>query len=509
MRYANGNKLFSQHFRQSLDCIKTQRNLNTLLIGGPGTGKTRYFVWPNLMQANSSYIVFDPKGETFRRTAGYLSRQGYEVKAIDYIRLSPGFSHYNPFYYITGDMDVQRLATSIYKNTTPAGSKSNDPFWDQAGEILLKALMFMLWATADSSEQNFPMVLEMIRKGTVKEEEGNEDYVSPLDLLFEDLRKEDPEHLAVQYYDSYVLAAAKTKMSIQISLVARIEKFMLPSLQRVCCDDDLELESFGDRKTVLYCLVPDNDKSFNFIIGMLYTQLFQILYYKADWVHSGPLKVPVHFIMDEFANVHLPEDFVELLSTMRSRNIFVSMILQDITQLVKRYEKDWEAMVSGCDTILYLGGGGEKTVKFISGRLGKETITVDNASENKSFTHGSTTHSEQQAGRELMTEDELSRMDNALCLVFMRGERPIRDHKIILESHRCYKRMQLYEPLWEYLFTEKRIPGAGLSPQIQVIRETGEISKETPVFDLEVMTPDDAASLINMLLGGMNNNGKL
>ena len=494
MRYANYNKLFTKNFRQSLDCHKTDRNLNTLVIGGPGTGKTRGFVWPNLMQANTSFIVLDPKGESYRKTAGYLSRQGYKIKAIDYIRLDPNMSHYNPFVYLAGDLDVQRLATNIYKNTTPAKSASTDPFWDQAGEILLKALMFYLWAWAPAEEQNFSFVLEMIRAGTVPTEEGNEEYVSRLDALFEMLKEEHPEDLSIHYYEHYKGAAGKTRMSIQISLTARIEKYLLPSLAAITKDDDLDLYRFGEEKTVLYCLVPDNDKSFNFIIGMLYTQLFQILYHQADWVHGGSLPVPVQFIMDEFANVHLPDGFLELLATMRSRKISVSMIIQDLTMLKKRYEKEWAALAACCDTVLYLGGGEEETLKWISGKLGKETITVDSNSENRSFTHGSSTHSEQLTGRELMAPNEVAGMPNKDCILFMRGEKPIYDQKLVLTKHPCYKQMERYEALRPMELYRKDSSLGGVS-----VIKIGDIPEGMPVFDLSKMTFEELQEAIKQM----------
>lgn len=293
------NKILTQNVSVGLDGRKHRRNLNTLVCGGSGAGKTRFFAKPNLCQANSSYVVLDPKGELLRDTGNLLSAKGYDIKVLDLINMEK--SHcYNPFVYLRSDNDIQRLVTNLFKNTTPKGSQSQDPFWDQAATMLLLALIFYLHYEAPPEEQNFPMVMEMIRAGEVREDD--ETYKSALDILFERLEMRNPEHIALKYYRSYHSGSGKTLKSIQITLISRLEKFNLESLASITQNDELELWSIGEKKTAVFAIIPDNDSSFSFLVGMLYTQLFQQLYYQADVIHGGRLPVHVHFLMDEFAN---------------------------------------------------------------------------------------------------------------------------------------------------------------------------------------------------------------
>ncbi len=293
------NKILTQNVAIGLDGHKHRRNLNVLVCGGSGAGKTRYYAKPNIMNANTSFVVLDPKGELLRDTGNLLKEKGYEVKVIDLINMDK--SHcYNPFVYIQDDNDIQRLATNLFKNTTPKGSQSQDPFWDQTASMLLKACVSYLYYEAPKDEQNFPMVMEMLRSADVKED--NEDFISPMDELFERLRSRNPEHIAVKYYDGYHKGSGKTLKSIQITLISRLEKFELESLAGITQTDELELDSLGEKKTAIFAVIPDSDSSFNFIIGMLYTQLFQQLYTLADFKYGGTLPVHVHFVMDEFAN---------------------------------------------------------------------------------------------------------------------------------------------------------------------------------------------------------------
>lgn len=352
------NKILTQNTAIGLDGRKHRRNLNVLVCGGSGAGKTRFYAKPNIMQANTSFIVLDPKGEILRDTGNMLKEKGYNIKVLDLIDMEKS-DCYNPFVYIHNDNDIQRLVTNLFKNTTPKGSQSNDPFWDQAASMLLKALVSFLHYEAPVEEQNFSMVLELIRAGEVSEEQ--EDLLSPLDEIFDRLEAEKPDHIALKYYRSYHSGSAKTLKSIQITLLARLEKFNLNSLASMTCADELEIDKIGDRKTALFALIPENDTSFNFIVGMLYTQLFQQLYYQADFVHGGRLPVHVHFVMDEFANIALPDDFDKLLSTMRSREISVSIIIQNMAQLKALFEKQWESIVGNCDEFLYLGGNERAT----------------------------------------------------------------------------------------------------------------------------------------------------
>lgn len=425
------NKILTQHVSMGLDGRKHRRNLNTLVVGGSGAGKTRFYAKPNLMQCNTSFVTLDPKGEILRDVGELLKQRGYVVKVIDLINMER--SHcYNPFVYIQSDNDIQRLATNIFKNTTPKDSRTSDPFWDQAAMMLLLALMFYLYYEAPPEEQNFPMVMDMIRAGDVREEDDQ--YVSPLDELFEMLAVRNPQHIALKYYRNYHSGSGKTLKSIQISLVARLEKFNLASLAAITATDELDLADIGTQKTALFAIIPDNDSSFNFIIGMLYTQLFQQLYHAADFVYGGRLPVPVHFMMDEFANVALPDEFDKLLATMRSREIFVSIILQNLAQLKALFDKQWESLVGNCDTFLYLGGNEQSTHEYVSKQLGKATIDTNTYGHSKGR-NGSYSVNAQNAARDLMTPDEVRLLDNRKAILFMRGERPVLDDKYDILRH--------------------------------------------------------------------------
>ena len=426
------NKILTHNVAIGLDGRKHRRNLNILVCGGSGAGKTRFFAKPNVMNANTSFVCLDPKGELLRDTGNLLKAKGYDIKVIDLINMEK--SHcYNPFVYLRDDNDIQRLVTNIFKNTTPKGSQSQDPFWDQAATMLLLALVFYLHYEAPEDEQNFPMVMEMIREGEVHEDDDK--YRSPLDILFlERLERKNPEHIALKYYKSYHSGSAKTLKSIQITLISRLEKFNLDSLASITQADEMELWSLGERKSAIYAVIPDNDSSFNFIIGMLYTQLFQQLYYQADIVHNGRLPVHVHFVMDEFANVALPDEFDKLLATMRSREISVSIIIQNLAQLKALFEKQWESIVGNCDEFIYLGGNEQSTHEYVSKLLGKETIDLNTYGQSKGR-NGSYSTNWQITGRELMTPDEVRMLDNRYALLFIRGERPVQDFKYDILKH--------------------------------------------------------------------------
>lgn len=424
------NKILTQNVSIGMDGRKHRRNLNVLVCGGSGAGKTRFYAKPNLMNADCSYVVLDPKGEMLRDCGEHLSKT-HDVKVIDLINMEK--SHcYNPFVYLKTDNDIQRLVTNLFKNTTPKGSQSQDPFWDQAASMLLLALVFYLHYEAPEDEQNFPMVMEMIRAGEVRED--MEDFHSPLDELFDRLEMKNPDHIALKYYRNYRSGSAKTLKSIQITLVARLEKFNLESLAGITQTDEMDLWSIGEKKTVIFAVIPDNDSSFNFIVGMLYTQLFQQLYYQADQIHGGRLPVHVHFLMDEFANVALPDEFDKLLATMRSREISVSIIIQNMAQLKALFEKQWESIVGNCDEFLYLGGNEQSSHKYVSELLGKETIDTNTYGQSRGR-NGSYSTNYQVSGRELMTPDEVRMLDNQYALLFIRGERPIRDFKYDILKH--------------------------------------------------------------------------
>lgn len=427
----SANKLMTQNVSIGLNAKKHRRNLNTLVCGGSGAGKTRFYCKPNLMQANTSFVILDPKGEIVRDVGKLLEAKGYEIKVLDLISMEK--SHcYNPFVYLRSDNDIQRLVTNLFKSTTPKGSQSNDPFWDTAASMLLLALVFYLHYEAPEDEQNFAMVMEMLRAGAIEDEE--EPRPSPLDNLFSELEYENPEHIALKYYHSYHSGSAKTLKSIQITLAARLEKFNLESLAALTTTDELELETLGEKKTALFALIPDNDTSFNFLVSLLYTQLFQQLFYSADHIHGGSLPIPVHFLMDEFANVSLPDDFDKILSVMRSRSVSVSIILQNLAQLKALFEKQWESIVGNCDEFLYLGGNEQSTHKYVSELLGKSTIDT-NTYGKSSGRSGNYSTNYQISGRELLTPDEIRMLDNQYAILFIRGERPVLDFKYDILKH--------------------------------------------------------------------------
>lgn len=425
------NKLMTQNVSIGINAKKHRRNLNTLVCGGSGAGKTRFYCKPNLMQANTSFVILDPKGEIVRDVGKLLEAKGYEIKVLDLISMEK--SHcYNPFVYLQNDNDIQRLVTNLFKSTTPKGSQSNDPFWDTAASMLLLALVFYLHYEAPPDEQNFAMVMEMLRAGAIEDEDDNRP--SPLDCLFDELADDYPDHIAIKYYRSYHSGSAKTLKSIQITLAARLEKFNLESLAALTSTDELELGTLGEKKTALFALIPDNDTSFNFLVSILYTQLFQQLFYSADHIHGGSLPIPVHFLMDEFANVSLPDDFDKILSVMRSRSVSVSIILQNLAQLKALFEKQWESIVGNCDEFLYLGGNEQSTHKYVSELLGKATIDTNTygISEGRS---GSYSTNYQISGRELLTPDEVRMLDNQYAILFIRGERPVLDFKYDILKH--------------------------------------------------------------------------
>ena len=425
------NKILSQNVYIGLNGKKHRRNLNTLVIGGSGAGKTRFYGKPNIMQCNTSYVILDPKGEILRDTGALLEKEGYIIRVIDLINMNRSHG-YNPFTYIKDDKDVLKLITNLIRNTTPKNSQSTDPFWEKSETALLEALCLYLLNEAPEDEQNFSMIMEMIVAADPKEDD--EDYMSPLDYLFYDLEKVKPESLAVKQYKIYKQAAGKTAKSILISVGVRLAAFNLESIASLTCHDELELEKMGERKTALFAVIPDNDSTFNFLIGMLYTQLFQMLYYSADILHNGELQIPVHFVMDEFANVALPDEFDKLLATMRSRQIFVSIIIQNLAQIKALYKDAWESIIGNCDELYYLGGNEQSTHKFMSEYLGKETLDT-NTYGKSSGKSGSYSTNYQQAGRELLTADEVRLLNNDYALLFIRGELPIMDKKYDILKH--------------------------------------------------------------------------
>ena len=425
------NILLTQNFRISLDTHKHRRCLNILVVGGSGAGKSRGFALPNIMKCCCSMVITDPKAELLRKTGGLLEKKGYEVRVFDLINPDTSFC-YNPFEYVHDDKDVLRLISNLIQNTTPKGSQSSDPFWEKSETALLQALMLYLLHEAPPEEQNFAMIMEMLGSAQVKEED--EDYESPLDILFDRLEMRDPESIAVKQYHIYKQAAGKTAKSILISVGVRLAAFNLPQIAKLTNTDELDLSSMGEKKVALFCCIPDADTSLNYLVGMIYSQLFQTLYYMADRVHGGALPVPVNCIMDEFPNVSLPNEFEKILATCRSRSIYCSIIIQNMSQLKALFKDSWESLVGNCDEFLYLGGNEKETHKYVSELLGKETIDTNTYGQTKGKS-GSYSTNFQQSGRELLQPDEVRMLDNQNALLFIRGERPILDAKYDLMKH--------------------------------------------------------------------------
>ena len=434
------NLLLTQNFRMSQEVYKHQRNLNVLVAGGSGAGKSRTYAVPNILQCSQaeskkgggcSIVVTDPKGELLRKTGGLLERMGYEVRVFDLINPDTSFS-YNPFCYVHDDKDVLKLINNLIRNTTPKGSQASDPFWEKSETALLQALMLYLLHEAPPEEQNFPMIMEMLGSAQVKEED--EEYQSPLDILFERLEMRKPDSIAVKQYQIYKQAAGKTAKSILISVGVRLAAFNLKEIANLTCTDELDLASIGEKKVALFCCIPDADTSLNYLVGMIYSNLFQTLYYVADRKYGGRLPVPVHCIMDEWPNVALPDDFDKILATMRSRAISCSIIIQNMAQMKALFKDSWESLVGNCDEFLYLGGNEKEGHKYISELLGKETLDTNTYGQTKGR-NGSYSTNYQQTGRELFTPDEIRLLDNRKAILFVRGERPMLDDKYNLKKH--------------------------------------------------------------------------
>ena len=491
----NMNKILTQNVRIGFDAHKHRRNLNVLVIGGSGAGKTRFYVKPNVMQANCSMVILDPKGEIIRDTGWLLQKKGYKVRVLDLIDM-PRSHCYNPFVYLRDDNDVQRLVTNLFKATTPKGATSQDPFWDTAAQMLLLALIFYLKYEAPEEEQNFAMVMEMLRAGDVDEEDSKSP--SALDTLFYDLRKTDPDHIALKYYDAYHSGSGKTLKSIQITLAARLEKFNLESVAALTITDELDLWKLGEEKTALFAIIPDNDTSFNFLVSLLYTQIFQQLFEVADKKYGGSLPVHVQFLMDEFANVSLPDDFDKILSVMRSRGVSVSIILQNLAQLKALFEKQWESIVGNTDEFVYLGGNEQATHKYVSELLGKETIDT-NTYGRSIGRNGNYSTNYQNTGRELMTPDEVRMLDNRYALLFIRGERPVMDLKYDILKHPDV-RMTTDGDMEPYIHGVPWDAGSSIElvSDPELIKEAVENAKviELPETDYELLSEADVEKMI-------------
>lgn len=420
----------TQHVRLGLDTHRHRRSLNVLVIGGSGAAKTRSFVLPNILTANTNYVITDPKSEVLLATGGYLKEQGYDVRVLNLVNLEQS-DGYNPFRYLRDEKDVLKLVNNLIQSTTPKGSHESDPFWTKAETALLQAIILMLFQEAPEYEQNFSMVMRVLEYAEVREED--EGHVSPLDLLFESIERRKPDSVAVRQYKVFKLAAGKTAKSILVSTAVRLAPFNLPQIQALTDHDDMDLYTLGEKKVALYAVIPDNDNTFNFLVSLLYAQAFQALYYSADQIHHGPLPRHVRFVLDEFAAMPLP-GFTRELATMRSRSISASVIIQNMAQIKELYKDSWETIPGNCDTILYLGGNESSTHKYVSEMLGKATIDTKTHGQTKGKS-GSYSTNFQMSGRELLTPDEVRKLDNRYALLFIRGASPVMDEKYDLMHH--------------------------------------------------------------------------
>ena len=433
------NVILTQHVSIGMDGYKHQRNLNVLVVGGSGSGKTRYFCKPGLMDANCSYLVVDPKGEMLRSTGHFLKSHGYDIKVFDLIhpRQSDG---YNPFRYIREEPDVLKLMDNLVKNTTPPKGASNDPFWEKAEIALDSALMLYLLSEAPKEEQTFEMLMFMLNSAQASEED--EQFQSPLDLLFQSLEDREPDHLAVKQYKVYKKAAGKTAKSILITAGVRLTAFIFPQYAAIMQEDEMDFGSLGERKRAIFCITPVNDGSMNYLVSMLFTQCFQELYLRADERYDGRLPVPVRVIQDEWANVPQPDSYPKVLATCRSYNIGIDIIVQNIQSIKARYRDEYQSIIGNCDTLLFLGGGNEpESLEFMSKLLGKETISIRTRGQTRGRS-GSSSINYQLTGRELMTPDEIRRMPTREALLLIRGESPVRDRKYNIKKHPNYRYTQ-------------------------------------------------------------------
>ena len=433
-RDKNSNIILSQHISMGLDGRRHKRNLNVIVVGGSGAGKTRGYVLPNIMECNCSYIIADPKGEILRKTGGLLEKEGYEICVLNLVDLEKS-DCYNPIAYLRSDHDALKLVTNLIKNTNEKGQKSSDPFWDKSEVAILQAFILYLLHEAPTSEQNFSTVMYMIENAAASEED--ESYKSPVDLLFDDLERKNPEHIALKMYKVFKQAAGKTAKSILVSTAVRLAAFNLPEIARVTEKDEMFLNTIGNRKKAVFAVISDNDTSLNFIVSMLYSQAFQELYHEADR-NGGRLPVHVRVMMDEFANVALPENFEKVLATCRGREISINIIIQNMAQIKAMFRDSWENLTGNCDTYIYLGGNESTSHEYISKSLGKETVDV----KTRGVTHGrngSSSNNFQSVGRELLTPDEVRMIDNNYEVVIIRGERAVMDKKFVLQKHRNIK----------------------------------------------------------------------
>ena len=481
------NKLLTKNVRLGLDTHKHRRSLNVLVIGGSGAGKSRTYVKPNILEANTNYVITDPKSEVLLATGGYLKSQGYDIRVLNLVNLEQS-DGYNPFRYIRDEKDALRLVNNLIQATTPKNSHNSDPFWEKSETALLQAIILMLWQEAPEYEQNFSMVMRVLEYAEVKEED--EEYVSPLDLLFQAIEREKPDSVAVRQYKVFKMAAGKTSKSILVSTAVRLAPFNLPQIKAITDRDDMDLYTLGEQKCALYAVIPDNDQSFNFLVSLLYAQAFQALYYSADQIHHGTLPCHVHFILDEFAAMPLP-GFTRELATMRSRNISASTIIQNMAQIKELFKDSWETIPGNSDTILYLGGNEASTHKYISEALGKATIDTKTHGQTKGKS-GSYSTNFQMSGRELLTPDEVRGLDNRYAILFIRGAKPVMDLKYELTQHPAIRHtIDGGGPPYIHHQEKPEVKFPGESLFAEITDDTSEEEKETEAYE-EPQEPEEA-----------------
>ena len=425
----------------SLDTRKTLRNNNVLVIGGSGSGKTRFFVKPNLMQKHTSYVITDPKGSLIKETGKMLEDAGYKIKIFDLINMEKS-DKYNFFSYLRDEKDVLKLVNNLITNTNSPYSKTSGDFWEKAETALLQALFSYILFETREEDKHIGSVMELLRLAEVRED--NEDFKSPLDLLFEDLKEQDPNNFASKQYDLFKLGAGKTAKSILVSVGVRLSAFNIPAVSELLSEDTLEMDTLGDEKTALFVILPDTDKTFNFISAIMYQQLFDTLFLKAENEYGGRLPFHVRFLLDEFANIGQIPSFETYIATMRSREVSVSVILQNVAQLKSLYKDTWETITGNCDTLLFLGGKEQSTLEYISKMIGKTTIDLRTTNQSKGQT-GSFSINEQVLGRELITASEVGLLRTDECILSIRGVEPFLSKKYDIKKHKNYKEISDYD----------------------------------------------------------------
>lgn len=482
------NRMISQNIQMTLDTEITDLNNNILIAGGSGAGKSFRWAKPNLMQMTGSYVVTDPKGELLRSSAGFLKRHGYCIKVINLLG-NTGMkksSHYNPFRYIRSDLDIQKLCTNLIANTTPKGTTPNDPFWEKAEAMFLQFLFYYVKYEMPEAKRNFRSVLELMNKCDFEVDNRGNKIDTEVDYIMNDLEQREPNHPAVLAYNKSMKGAADTVRCVLMTANSRLQPLENNTVLSFLDEDEMDIMSFGERKTAVFCVIPDNDKTFNFLVGMFYTQLFQELYHQADFVHGGALPVHLTCLFDEFANVALPDDYLSLLSTMRSRNISSVIIVQNMAQLKSLFKDEWESLPGNCDTFIYLGGNEKETHKYISEMIGKTTIDKRTTGETKGK-QGSASRNYDTQGRELMMPEmpeEVRKLNKKDCIVFIRGYNPIRDRKIDTLHHPLWKQLIKGERDFQFDGRKERIKEK--EKRKASILSLEELKKEKKAYQMEV-----------------------